>query len=282
MILIKKAATLRKYLDQHLASGQRVGFVPTMGALHEGHLSLVETAKQTAVITVVSIFVNPTQFNDPEDFHRYPVTIEKDVEMLEGAGADILFLPVTEEIYPDGLKNRETYQLGYLETILEGKSRPGHFQGVCQVMDRLLQIVHPDFVFMGSKDYQQCMVVKTMMELKGFNTQLVTCPIRRELNGLAMSSRNMRLSPEQRDQASTIYKTLCYVRDNIKPGPVEDIRQAALGMLNGKEMRPDYLQIADAISLLPVEYWDGKQPLVILAAAFCGNVRLIDNLLMGR
>jgi pantoate--beta-alanine ligase len=160
MILFKRAAELAAYLETKAREGLLPCFIPTMGALHQGHLSLIKAAKAMNGITVCSIFVNPTQFNDPGDFHKYPVTIEKDIYLLEKQGADLLFLPGIAEIYPDGTDHLERYDLGYLETILEGKYRPGHFQGVCQVMRRLLAIVRPAHLFMGQKDYQQCMVLK--------------------------------------------------------------------------------------------------------------------------
>src|SRR6202012_2980545 len=214
MILFKKTGDLNRYLDQQRISGATIGFVPTLGALHAGHISLIDISKKTTTLTVCSIFVNPTQFNDPTDFQKYPITIEKDIILLENAGTDVLFLPELDEMYPDGTKNLETYDLGPLETILEGKYRPGHFQGVCQVMRRLLEAVRPDHLFMGEKDYQQCMIVQRLLDLTKMNTILQPCPIVREPHGLAMSSRNLRLTPEERKRATAIYgalETLSYI-----------------------------------------------------------------------
>src|ERR1700691_4943551 len=193
MILFKRSAHLYRWLNHETVSGKSIGFVPTMGALHEGHISLITISKKETDITVCSIFVNPTQFNDPRDFQKYPITLEKDIALLEQAGTDVLFLPEVEEIYPKGTSGLEHYDLGRIETLLEGQYRPGHFQGVCQVMRRLLDVVRPDDLFMGQKDYQQCMVLQRLLELRGMPTRLHRCPILREPDGLAMSSRNMGL-----------------------------------------------------------------------------------------
>ncbi|HWB92540.1 MAG TPA: pantoate--beta-alanine ligase, partial [Puia sp.] len=198
MVIFKYAADLAGWLKKQRAAGQKINFVPTMGALHAGHISLITISKNRPSLTVCSIFVNPTQFNDPKDFQKYPITIDKDILLLEHAGADVLFLPGIGELYPAGLEDLEHYDLGPLESLLEGKYRPGHFQGVCQVMQRLLNIVRPDDLFMGSKDYQQCMVVQRLLTLMDLPTNLHRCPIVREPDGLAMSSRNVRLTPEQR------------------------------------------------------------------------------------
>src|SRR5690242_13565632 len=200
MILFKKVIDLRKWLDHQRQTENNIGFVPTMGALHSGHLSLIEASKKENSITVSSIFVNPTQFNDPTDFEKYPVTIEKDIDLLEGIGCDAIFLPSVEEIYPNGTKSVKHYELGYLEKILEGKFRPGHFQGVCMVVERLLEIVEPDKLYLGQKDFQQCMVIRKLISLMGKeNTiSLEISPTLREPDGLAMSSRNVRLNEEER------------------------------------------------------------------------------------
>ena len=198
MIIYKRAGDLAIWLEKQRLARQTIGFVPTLGALHEGHISLIAISKQSTALTVCSIFVNPTQFNDPKDFQKYPITLEKDLPMLEKAGVDVLFLPEVAEMYPGGTKGLETYDLGSLETLLEGKFRPGHFQGVCQVMRRLLEMVRPDDLFMGSKDYQQCMVVQRLLTLMQLPATLHRCPIVREADGLAMSSRNRRLDPGQR------------------------------------------------------------------------------------
>src|ERR1700753_3477170 len=184
MIVFKKAGDLASWLDKQRSEGRSIGFVPTMGALHQGHISLIAISKKATSLTVCSIFVNPTQFNDPKDFQKYPITIEKDIALLEKADTDILFLPEVSEMYPTGTSGLEHYDLGPLETLLEGKFRPGHFQGVAQVMQRLLNIVRPDDLFMGSKDYQQCMVVQRLIEIMALPAVLHRCPIVREPDGL--------------------------------------------------------------------------------------------------
>ncbi|MDP4262068.1 MAG: pantoate--beta-alanine ligase [Bacteroidota bacterium] len=282
MILFKKKSDIRACLNAMKQEGRKIGFVPTMGALHPGHLSLIERSREDTSITVCSIFVNPTQFNDPSDFEKYPVTIEKDILFLEAAGCDILFLPAVEEIYPAGEKpEKEHYDFGYLETIFEGKYRPGHFQGVCQVMHRLLDIVKPGNLYLGQKDYQQCMVITRLIEITGLlplNT--IICPTFREPDGLAMSSRNMRLNQEERGKAPAIYKALNYIKDNLHKGNLQAIKQTASANLSANGFRVDYIETADAATLQPVDEWDGKQKLVALAAAFLNEVRLIDNLLI--
>ncbi len=282
MILFKRAAELRDYLEKQRNKGKKTGFAPTMGALHDGHISLLEASKKENDFTVVSIFVNPTQFNDPADYAKYPVTLEKDISLLEAAGCDILFLPSVNEMYPSGQMLKKKYELGYLETLLEGSFRPGHFQGVCQIVHRLLEIVLPDNLYMGQKDYQQCMVIKKLLELTGLG-QTVTLhisPTLREKSGLAMSSRNMRLSETERNAAVAIYQALNQIRENLRPGSLKTLQQEAAEQLTQKGFRVDYVEIADAGTLYPADNWDGRQKLVALAAAFLGEVRLIDNLLL--
>ncbi|HMH21586.1 MAG TPA: pantoate--beta-alanine ligase [Puia sp.] len=298
MIIFKKARALAGYLQGHRSAGTRIGFVPTMGALHPGHISLIEISKSSCGLTACSIFVNPTQFNDPRDFQKYPVTIEKDIELLEKAGTDILFLPSPDELYPGGTKDLEKYDLGRLEEILEGKYRPGHFQGVAQVMRRLLDAVQPQDLFMGQKDYQQCMVVSRLLSLMGSATVLHTCPILREPDGLAMSSRNLRLTESDRKKAPVIYEALSWIKDNFGLAPVGELKGHARGMLEKSDLRIDYVEIADAVSLEPLaeggigtdpggvggairpEERAGPGGVVALVAAFQGEVRLIDNMVL--
>jgi pantoate--beta-alanine ligase len=251
-----------------------------MGALHQGHISLIGRAKQECGLCVSSIFVNPTQFNDKKDFDKYPSTIEADIDGLEKAGCDLLFLPGQEEIYPAGTAELPHYELGYLETVLEGKFRPGHFQGVCQVVDRLLQIVQPGYLYLGQKDYQQCMVIKKLVEITGSSIRIVICPTLREPDGLAMSSRNMRLNEEERKQAVKIFETLSLVKNEIKAGKLQAIKQKATDHLTAAGFKVDYIDIADAATLALMDEWDGKKKLVVLAAAFLNDVRLIDNMIL--
>ncbi len=274
MTIIHQPEALAEFLRNRKLKGLSIGFVPTMGALHEGHLNLIRICSERSDVTVCSIFVNPTQFNNKDDFQKYPDRRESDIKLLANSGASILFLPSVDAIYPSGVNHLEQYDLGKLETLLEGKYRPGHFQGVCQVMARLLKAVQPDRLYMGQKDYQQCMVVKRLIEIIDLDTELIACPTVRESDGLAMSSRNFRLSPEQRIKASTIYKTLIYIKDSLGSVGIEELRKNAQQQLEEKGFKVDYVAIADANSLESSE----TKPLVALIAAFLGEIRLIDNM----
>ena len=280
MILFKKSADINAYLLQQQAQGLTVGFIPTMGALHPGHISLLKNAKTGSSIAVCSIFVNPTQFNDSKDFDKYPSTIEKDIDALEKAGCDVLFMPGVAEIYPGGTQQVEKYDLGYLETVLEGKFRPGHFQGVCMVMDRLLTIIPADELYLGQKDYQQCMVIKKLVALKQFRSHINICPTLRENDGLAMSSRNMRLPEQDRKQAVKIFETLSFLKSNIRPGDLAALKQTAIQNLADAGFKVDYVEIADANDLAILNSWDGHTSTVAVVAAFLGDVRLIDNMIL--
>ncbi len=280
MILFKKATDITSYMLKNKESGNPIGFVPTMGALHQGHISLISTSKEAGCVTVCSIFVNPTQFNDAKDFNNYPSTIEKDIDTLERAGCDVLFLPSVAEMYPASTQNMQSYDLGYLETVLEGRYRPGHFQGVCMVMHRLLSIINADELYLGQKDYQQCMVINKLVELEKIKTTINICPTLRENGGLAMSSRNMRLSDKDKKQAHKIFETLSYVKNNIRPGGLTALKQVAVNDLIDAGFKVDYVEIVDADNLEIIEPWDGHKKPVVLAAAFLGDVRLIDNLLL--
>lgn len=278
MIIIREAETLSNYISKERSQGKVIGFVPTMGALHQGHLALVEQSKNNSHFTVCSIFVNPTQFNNAADYRQYPNVITKDIELLAQSGADILFMPAIEEVYPQGTAHLEHYDLGYLETVLEGKYRPGHFQGVCQVMSRLLKMVKPDKLFMGLKDYQQCMVVKRLIAIMKADIEFVACPTLREPDGLAMSSRNLRLSPDARGKAPAIYRVLEQIKNELRTGDLTVLKENARQQLVAAGFAVDYAEIADAITLRLVNDWDGRTPLVALIAASLGEVRLIDNM----
>lgn len=282
MIIFKKRKDLYNYLEAQRQTGYSIGFIPTMGALHAGHLSLIETSLKANPVTVCSIFVNPTQFNDPKDFEKYPVTIEKDIELLANAGCEILFLPSVKEIYPDELSPTLKYDLGYLEEILEGKFRPGHFQGVCMVVHRLLEIVMPDNLYLGQKDYQQCMVIKKLIELTGLSKSVCVniCPTLREPDGLAMSSRNVRLSDEERKKATAIFRNLSFIKTNLKVGNLKVLKETAFKNLSEAGLKVDYIEIADANDLSIIDDWDGQKKIVALAAAYMSAVRLIDNIIL--
>lgn len=282
MILFKQISQLQQELSLARNGKKSIGFVPTMGALHEGHLSLIAQSRQENDITVCSIFVNPTQFNDPKDFEKYPITTAQDILLAEKAGLDILFMPTVAEMYPNGQQLTQPYELGHIETLLEGAHRPGHFQGVCQVVHHLLNIVQPNGLYMGQKDYQQCMVINKLLEITGLKQSILlkVGPTLREADGLAMSSRNVRLSPEARNQATIIYKTLAAVKEHIKTKEISDLQEeAAQNLLQNGFNKVDYISIADAVTLEPVTKPVSGQQLVVLAAAFINNVRLIDNLI---
>jgi pantoate--beta-alanine ligase len=281
MILIKTIVALQKHLKQLSVQGKEIGFVPTMGALHQGHLSLITACQQKASVTVASIFVNPAQFNDPKDFEKYPNTIEQDILALEQAGTDVLFLPSVAEIYPTGYLEQKNYLLGNLETVLEGAYRPGHFQGVCAVVEKLLQIVEPTHLFLGQKDLQQCMVLTKLVELMAIPTQIHICDTERENNGLAMSSRNLRLTAQEKENATAIYQALQYIKTNIDLQSIPDLIHQAEQILQQQHFTAiDYVAIVHTKTLQPITAWNAAEPTAALIAAYMGEVRLIDNLLI--
>ena len=279
MIIYKKVIDISIFLEAKRAENYKIGFIPTMGALHKGHLSLITDSKNENCFTVCSIFVNPTQFNDKSDFEKYPITIEADIALLETIGCDVLFLPSVEEIYPDN--NKQHYPLGEIENILEGKYRPGHFQGVCQVVSRLLDIIKPALVYLGQKDYQQCMVIMKLTELKRIDSQIVICPTEREITGLAMSSRNVRLSTEGKASAISIYQSLLYIKENINLYSIEFLKeQVKDGLIKNGFSPIDYIEICNAKTLETITDFNPSNSTVVLIAAFIEGVRLIDNMLI--
>ena len=280
MTIFKNSEVLKKYLAPFQSSDSQIGFVPTMGALHKGHISLLEISKKKCATTVCSIFVNPTQFNDVKDYENYPITIGKDILQLEKAGCDVLFLPRATEIYPTGINQLPEYDLGFLETILEGKYRPNHFQGVCQVVDILVNLVNPDVLFIGQKDYQQCMVIKRLLKIVKSKVMVIIGSTCREPSGLAMSSRNQRLTEPQKEQATAIYKMLLYIKQHINsitPNELSDF--ATTFLLSNGFNSVDYVCIADAATLEQISTVNSN-PKVALIAAKIGDVRLIDNMLL--
>lgn len=279
MIIFKTIAPLREFLERNRQHRQSIGFVPTMGALHEGHISLIRQSRSENALTVCSIFVNPTQFNNPDDFAKYPKTVERDIDLLEAAGCDILFLPEPATIYPPGYVPQH-YDLGYIESLWEGAHRPGHFQGVCQVVDRLLDITRPTHLYLGRKDYQQCMVIARLIEIRQLPVILRIADTVREPDGLAMSSRNMRLHASDRKTATTIYQVLLHLQEHLRPGSTTALIKDGRSMLDANGFIVDYVAIADTRSLEPIAEWNGKQPLVALIAAHLHQVRLIDNMIL--
>ena len=280
MLIFKKVADLQHWLDTERRAGKTVGFVPTMGALHEGHLSLVLAAKKECDLAVASIFVNPTQFNDPKDLEKYPRMPEEDIALLLGAGCDALFMPPVEEVYPPGQNLAVQLDFRQLDQVMEGVFRPGHFSGMATVVKRLLDIVQPHRLFMGQKDFQQLSIVRDMIRQLGLPIQLVMCPTTREPDGLAMSSRNLRLSPEMRIAAPAIYRALAEAKNQFEHEPAFAVQARAVRQLEAAGLKPEYFDIVDGISLLPVERYTGSDFIVVCVAAWAGEVRLIDNLVL--
>lgn len=279
MLIYTKTQEITRFLAKQRESGLKLGFVPTMGALHAGHISLVEKAKRENDLVIVSIFVNPTQFNNPEDLRNYPRTPEDDHKKLTAAGADLLFEPTVDEIYTHGLKEGKEVDLGKLENVLEGAHRPGHFKGVVQVVSRLFEIVQPHTAYFGEKDFQQLAVIRKMTQALGYPVEIIGCETMREESGLAMSSRNLRLSEEERETATQIYKAMKYVRDNRKQiGDSEALKNAIDTINSQPPLKVEYLEIADANELQPISENDHSKNARIFAAVFCGPVRLIDNM----
>jgi pantoate--beta-alanine ligase len=276
MIIYKIANRLNSYLQLQKENGKSIGFVPTMGALHKGHLSLIAASKKNNNLLVCSIFINPAQFNNKEDLKRYPVQIEKDIESLVKAGCDVLFLPSYSEIYPTSYQVQK-YELGELEKLLEGHFRPGHYQGVCQVVDRLLDIVDPGQLYLGQKDFQQCMVIKKLIKLtnRSQKIKLEIIPTQRENDGLAMSSRNLRLNVKERKKAVIIYQALKFLRDNFRKIPSNILLHDATSLLEKEGFKIDYIEIVNSETLKSniLEKND-----IALIAVTIGKVRLIDNM----
>ena len=256
-----------------------LGFVPTMGALHEGHLSLVRKSVEECHTTVVSIFVNPTQFNDPEDLKKYPRTLENDLGLLEGilGPDDVVFYPSEKEIYPE--PDRRIFDLDPLDKVMEGKFRPGHFNGVAQVVSRLFEIVKPDKAYFGSKDYQQVAVIRRLVELINLRVDIVACPIIREPDGLAMSSRNALLEPQARREAPLIFQALKFAAKNSPGMHPDEIRDAVSKMIGQAEtMKLEYFEIVGKDNLLPIHTWGHEKSYQACIAVWAGKVRLIDNI----
>lgn len=277
MKLLHTINELRAELDAQRKEGKKIGLVPTMGALHEGHASLVRRAVAENDVVVVSDFVNPTQFNDKNDLLKYPRTLEADCELLEKEGAAYVFAPSVEEIYPEP----DTRQFSYapLDTVMEGKYRPGHFNGVCQIVSKLFMIVEPDKAYFGEKDFQQLAIIREMVKQMQFPLEIVGCPIVREADGLALSSRNARLSAEQRQQALNISKTLFASKEYASSHTVAETQQfveEAIAASEGLEL--EYFELVDGTTLQKITDWNETNYAVGCITVFCGEVRLIDNI----
>lgn len=280
MQVVKHINDLRVAIDKVRTGGTSIGFVPTMGALHNGHLSLVEKAGTETGFVVVSIFVNPTQFNDKGDLERYPRDLEKDIELLSSSACQLVFAPDVEEVYPEPDTRR--FDFGPLEEVMEGKFRPGHFNGVAQVVSRLFDMVRPDKAFFGQKDFQQLAIIREMVKKLNLKVEIVSCPIVREPDGLAMSSRNLLLTPEQRKNAAHISATLFEALNKTRELNVEALRRWVVEQIDKNEfLKTEYFEIVDEQSLQPVKNWSDPGLKVGCIAVHCGKIRLIDNIEFG-
>jgi len=277
MQVLKTKNELVNLLSAYKKEGKKIGFVPTMGALHKGHLSLVKESKKHSDITVVSIFVNPTQFNDPEDLKRYPRTLKEDVKLLEEVGCDIAFAPSVEEIYPE--PDTRKFDFGYIETVMEGARRPGHFNGVGQVVSRLFDIVQPDKAFFGMKDFQQIAIIKNMVKQLNYKIEIVPCPIVREESGLALSSRNTLLDEEHKKNAPHIYATLKKARNLASQMKVSELKEWIKNEIDKNPyLETEYVEIVDDTTLKVVNDWSEAGTKVACVAVYAGKIRLIDNI----
>ena len=280
MKIIRTLYDMTDYRVRQRDRGATVGFVPTMGALHEGHMSLVEKSVKENAVTVVSVFVNPIQFNNPDDFAKYPRTEEEDFKLLAAAGVDAVFAPTAEEMYPKDKKDSgKEYPLGKIAEVMEGKYRPGHFQGVARVLDILFRLVNPHRAYFGEKDFQQIAVVRSLIKSEGLEVEIVACPIKRANDGLALSSRNKRLTEEQRKLASEIYAALKYSVEYSKDHSVQATHDTVVERLDAVPgMKVEYFEIVDARTLEPIDEWEESPWIVGCITVYLGDVRLIDNI----
>jgi pantoate--beta-alanine ligase len=276
MVVFERIEATRQWLETARQKGLSVGFVPTMGALHEGHIALVRRARKENDIVGCSIFVNPIQFNNPEDLEKYPRTLDEDLRMLREAGCDLVFVPSAAEMYPGPVT--EKFDFGPLESVMEGAFRPGHFNGVAVVVKKLFNIFTPDRAYFGEKDFQQLRVIQALVKMESLSVEIVPCPTVREADGLAMSSRNRRLRPEDRAIAPEIYRTMLEVKEKAGNVSVSDAKKKAVDRLAKAGFIPEYVEIAAVSDLKPIRQWDEKISTRIFVACFLGNVRLIDNL----
>lgn len=279
MQIITSIPELLSFIGTEKNNGRSIGIVPTMGALHEGHLSLVERCRADNDIVVVSVFVNPTQFNNPEDLATYPRDSKRDAQLLAKAGTDVMFHPTVEEMYPDGMERNRDFELGSAAEVMEGKYRPGHFQGVAQIVCRLFQLVRPDRAYFGEKDFQQIAVIRNMVNSEGLDVEIVPCAIKRADDGLALSSRNLLLTEEQREKAPEIHRVLSESVEYAKTHSVQATHDTVVEYLDAiPEMKVEYFEIVDARTLQPVEEWDESEQIVGCITVYCGKIRLIDNI----
>jgi pantoate--beta-alanine ligase len=280
MEIFKQIAPLRTFLDRVRKSEKSIGLVPTMGALHRGHISLIQTAKSQNAVTVATIYVNPTQFNNPNDLQKYPKTPEMDMEMLQEAGCDVVFIPEDPEMYAE--KPLLKFDFGHLDKVMEGKFRPGHFSGVALVVSKFFNIVQPKRAYFGQKDWQQFAVIRQLVGELKFNIELYSVPILRETDGLAMSSRNLRLSHAQRSNAVVFHQALVMAKNALTAGrDLETVKKAVFDMVNSKpEIRLEYFELADSRNLTILDTVDKGVLPILCIAGFAGEIRLIDNMFL--
>ncbi len=280
MNILKTAKFVSQDSHYQKVNGKSVGFIPSMGALHQGHISLAKHSIDQGLYTIFSIFINPKQFNDKKDLDLYPRTLEKDLELLYDIGVDAVYCPDTNDVFGPDYKD-EVIELGAIENIIEGAQRPGHFIGVARVVKRFFEIVKPDHAFFGQKDFQQTAIINKLIKLYDFPIKLHICPIVREPNGLAMSSRNERLSAHTRKQAGFIYQTLCTLKNDLKLLPITAAKEKAIANLNSHPgAETEYLEIVDGDTLTQIEYLEKSKKPVALAVVKLENVRLLDNILL--
>ncbi len=281
MKIIYQISELKRWLHQFKNERKTLGFVPTMGALHAGHLELMNEAGKHCDVVLASIYVNPTQFNRKDDFEKYPRNIENDILLLKNTVCSAVFIPSDNEIYPDNLA-QENIDFGYLETVLEGKYRPGHFKGVGMIIKRFFELIQPDKAFFGLKDFQQVLVIKEVVKKFNFNTEIVALPTIRENSGLAMSSRNALLNKTEKTLALNLYKALLYAKENYHQLSIEEIKNRVyFNFFNAAGIKPEYFEFAEAntLKLLSAQN-ESSQKVIALTAAYVGTTRLIDNMEM--
>lgn len=277
MEIVKSITLLDDVLNAFRKKGKTIGLVPTMGALHEGHAALVKRCVAENDIAVVSVFVNPTQFNNPEDLRLYPRTLDADCALLEKLGVDVVFAPDVDEMYPE--PDTRVFDFGMLDKVMEGRFRPGHFNGVAQIVSKLFYAVKPDKAYFGEKDFQQLAIIREMVKQLQIPVEIIAVPIVREQSGLALSSRNMRLTPQQRETASEIFKILEMSADLIEKQSVEDVKKFVVNRINNHDaLSVEYFEIVDGETLQAISDWTDSQYIVGCIAVFCGEVRLIDNI----
>jgi pantoate--beta-alanine ligase len=277
--LIHTIAETQSAIQKQISEGKTIGIVPTMGALHEGHLTLIRQAASENDFVVVSIFVNPIQFNNPEDLEKYPRNLEADIQRLEATGCHLVFAPSAEEMYPE--PDHTVFDFGQLDKVMEGKFRPGHFNGVAIVVKRLFEIVAPNKAYFGEKDFQQLAIIKKMVSMLQIPIEIVSCPIVRDPDGLAMSSRNARLTPEERAAAPVIHKALAGIKENYSWFIPDGVKQLVMGEIQENHFfRVEYVDVVDTETLQPFEDWNDAEHAVVCVAAFIGKVRLIDNIVL--